>query len=84
MPKKLSQMTIKDWVEAVGLFIVICGIICFVIGIGTNVFSNQAQTKNFDVLKSYWKTGLQLEIIGIVIMVLAGMFPSKGGSDGKA
>jgi hypothetical protein len=79
MPKKLSQMTIKDWVEAVGLFLIVCGIICFVIGIGVNFFCNSPQEKNFVVLKSYWKTGLQLEIIGIVIMILAGVIPSKEG-----
>ena len=79
MPKKLSQMTVKDWIEAVGLFLLLCGFICFVIGIWFNKFGNPAQVKGFAALKSYWKSGLQLEIIGIVIMILAGVIPSKEG-----
>jgi len=79
MPKKLSQMTIKDWVEAVGLFFLLCGFIYFFVGIGLKSFGDQAQANNFAALRTYWKTGLQLEIFGIVILILSGVIPSKGG-----
>jgi len=77
MRKKISEMNVKNWVEVVGVFLILCGFICFVIGIGVNSLKTATEVKNFTALISFWKTGLLFEMAGIIILILSGIFPSN-------
>ncbi len=76
--RKISEMSVKNWVEAAGGFLILCGIICIATGFVVNFMNTATQAQSFATLKSYWKTGLSFEIAGIVMLVLSSMFTSNG------
>ncbi len=71
MQKRISDMSIKNWVEAIAGVLVFCGVVLFVTGIVIDHFKDASQAKNFSTMISFWKKGLMCTIFGLVILILS-------------
>jgi hypothetical protein len=78
MENRLSGMSIKNWVEAMGGLLIGCGLICFIIGIVVNYFKDPTQANDYSALISFWKKGFLLEICGILMVFFSMVFSSSG------
>jgi hypothetical protein len=63
-------MTTRDWLRLIGIAILAVGAMCFPLEMGINPKRDLSLFNNFADTGAYWKIGVILTPIGLLILVL--------------
>jgi len=70
-------MTAKEWVRAVGIVLFALGVMCFPIGFGVSPKRDLSLFFNFADVGAFWKAGVVLVAIGVLVLIVSAIIPSN-------